>query len=428
MWLRNMRAKFCFFEKLILLFFLTLIVQRLFSQNNYLEGQIITMNGDTVSGYINYLNWEKNPSQINFKKFLSENPSIYSPAEIKGFAVAGEKYERQPVQKEISPDNINDLTYDKSLKIIVDTVFLQTIIMGEKSLFCYVDKTGKENLYIKNDSVYELLISKKYLMEQYEMIVVGENKRYVNQLYTYLNDCQNISSKLRDVEYNVKSLKKLFDFYYSCSQSKAVFNKTEESGSFEYGILTGMSLTSLKFKSSLFEYLENAEFNRSLNLTIGLFFNYNLPRSLKKWSSVNEIMFTSYEINGEKNKFTSEVDYKELDVILGYSYLKMNNLVRFKYPLKRLNVFLDAGISNGYAIKEINHAKQFTKFYDTESTIEANAVKDSRKYEQGLIFGFGLSIKDFSFELRNERGNGMSNNVGLRSSSNRYFLILSYLF
>ena len=39
-----------------------------YSQENFVAGSIIKLNGDTVKGYVDYRNWERNPNQIKFKE------------------------------------------------------------------------------------------------------------------------------------------------------------------------------------------------------------------------------------------------------------------------------------------------------------------------------------------------------------------------
>ena len=39
--------------------------QKTFSQENYLPGYVIKQDADTLYGYLDYRNWEKNPNKIN---------------------------------------------------------------------------------------------------------------------------------------------------------------------------------------------------------------------------------------------------------------------------------------------------------------------------------------------------------------------------
>ena len=82
---------------------------------------------------------------------------------------------------------------------------------------------------------------------------------------------------------------------------------------------------------------------------------------------------------------------------IGYSYLKINNMLRFKYPVGSFFVFINAGMSNGIAIREKNYKKEKAVFYTSESIDEEKAIKETRKYEQGFLFGTGSKLKKLFF-------------------------------
>jgi hypothetical protein len=89
---------------------------------------------------------------------------------------------------------------------------------------------------------------------------------------------------------------------------------------------------------------------------------------------------------------------------------------------------LNAGISNGYAINEINYNKSETNFWGTVRVDSGKAINETRKWERGLLFGLGTKYKKFSFEIRFENGDGMSKYVTLHSIVNRYYFLLGYKF
>jgi hypothetical protein len=90
------------------------------------------------------------------------------------------------------------------------------------------------------------------------------------------------------------------------------------------------------------------------------------------------------------------------------------------------SVFLNLGISNGFAISESNYKKAETKFYSTERIVEERALEEIRKNEQGLVIGAGLKHKRLSLESRYERTNGMSVYLKLNSPINRFYILLGF--
>jgi hypothetical protein len=411
------------FNKFGLLLIGILTFQLAFSQENYIPGYVINNNADTLFGFVDYRNWEMNPDKIKFKTNIENNPISYSPTDIIEFNVEGEIYVSGIVDTEVSPLQTDKLNHDPQINLKVDTAFLQTLFRGEKSLYSYKTSYNRENFYIKQNTGFDLLIYKRYLKRQDRGIsVIIENKKYVGQLILYLNDCETINSKIENTSYKQKSLIKLFQYYYKCSPSDIPFQKEIEKFHTEIGVLAGVSLTSLKFRGDVFTYLVEAGYNPSINLSAGIFFDIILPRNQGKWSINNEILFSSYKVTGryEDNNSVTTTE-------IGYSYLKINNLVRFKYPIGNLFLFLNVGMSNGLAINETNYKKVESKSYPGR-VVEGLALNDTRKYEQGFILGTGVKYDKFSIEIRYEQGNAMSKPAALNSSTKRYFVLLGYRF
>ncbi len=407
-----------------------LLFQTSFCQENFLPGYVISSKGDTLRGFIDYRNWEKNPIKISFKERINDNKTIYTPMTIKGFGVSNEVYESAIIKTETSPDKTNELISLRDLKISIDTTFLQSMIVGPKSIYHYNNKIGKEQFYIKQDSAYELLVYKKYLKDQDGKTIVAENRNYIGQLTIYLQGCSSIQSKLKEIQYSKRSMENLFHFYYDCTQIGIKFQKKTPKVVTEIGVLTGMSVTTLKFSSNVtgFTYLLKANYKPSLNFTAGLFFDLILPRNQGKWSINNELVIASYKVNSRYNDYTNENKYTITSTSLDYTYIKINNLLRYKFPIGNIKFYLNAGISNGFAISETNYQEQESKLFTQVRVEEGNAIDFTRKHEVGFVLGLGSKIKRYSFEIRYEMGDGMSNVGRLSSSTKRYFLLLGYRF
>jgi len=415
-------------KKITLLFIVIIIGQTLFSQENYLPGHIIKYENDTLFGLINYKNWGVNPKKIMFKTKSENAPIIYRPTDIKEFSVNNEKYLSGIISIEISQTKTAQLTESSTLNLIVDTAFVQAIIQGDKSLYYYKDSEGKENFYIDQDGSFELLVHKKYLKILDRKKIIIDNKRFIGQLTLYLNDCSSIQSKLKSTTYSWKSLNNLFQFYYKCSHSEPVFQRKQDKISTEFGVLAGASLTSLNFSSDLFSYLVEANYDQSVNFSGGVFFEFVLPRNQGKWSIYNDLTYSSYKINGHYQIYENENHYTKINTEIGSAYLKLNNMLRFKYPVSGSFLFINAGISNGIAISETNYLNKEYKADAQEDVIEGKALNDTRKFEQGFVIGSGIKFSKYSCEVRYERANGMSKYTALSSTTSRFYFLLSYRF
>ena len=178
---------------------------------------------------------------------------------------------------------------------------MRALLKGPKSLYFYSNKNGKEQFYIKTDSSYKLLTYKRYIrtykedapLEMRNSDVVTENKTYLGELTVYLNDCPTIQSKLKSTIYATESLKKLFLYYYSCANSKIEFQQKTDKAKFAFGIIAGVSMSSLVVKSSdnSYNFLKKLNNNQSTNMTGGFFMEITPARNPWRWSFYNELLY-----------------------------------------------------------------------------------------------------------------------------------------
>jgi len=404
--------------------FFFFLFQNIYSQENYLAGYIVSFKGDTLHGFIDYRNWEKNPQKISFKEKLTDDKVVFFPTEIKAFSVLDEIYESAIIKTEVSPFKTNDLEYDKELKFEGDTTFLQAVLKGKKSLYTYTNRLGEKQFYIKNGSSYELLAYKRYLNEDHDQTIVFENNKYLGQLSFYLNDCPSVMSKLPTIKYSQQSIENLFLFYNKCTNSGIDFQQKTEKGSMKVSVVAGISITSLKFKSSdnrVFISLVNADMSNSVNVTGGLSFNYVLPRNLKKWSITSKFLYTKFKFSD----YVNENSYSTTYVSLGISYIKMLNMARYNYVVGDFTIFCDAGFSLGFVATSTNYKRIESELYGEEI---GKALDDVRKYEYGYVVGLGAEFSRYSFEVVRETGTGISEYLMLSSQSTRYYFLLGYRF
>lgn len=190
--------------------------------------------------------------------------------------------------------------------------------------------------------------------------------------------------------------------------------------------MTGISSTSLSFRSSRSFDILNINFPNTYSVVAGVFADFILPRNERKWSIYNELLYSHYTVSEGFKDFTNENNYRNVEGELGYSYLKVNNMVRFRYPLGSFKVFANGGLSNGYAFKETNNKTTVNKFHNSETIEEGKLLDKTRRYEQGLILGLGAIKGRLSGEFRYERGNGMSDYIYLGVRTDRFFLLANY--
>ena len=106
----------------------------------------------------------------------------------------------------------------------------------------------------------------------------------------------------------------------------------------------------------------------------------------------------------------------------------MNNLARYNFSTGKISLFLNAGLSFSFMINELNIRNEEIVYYDNHRVNDRIALGATRFFELGQAIGLGFKIKDFSFETRYERGNGMSGLISLKSIDKRFYFLAGYTF
>lgn len=413
---------------IVILFFVQFV--SVYAQKSFEPGYVIDTRKDTLRGFIDYKNWSKNPEKILFKA-LEENPPVtYGLSEIDGFYVHGETYVKAEVERDAGPARDEDLTYSPIAQISKTTAFLLVQFSGAKRLYYLKDFDGKIQFYIGNGpNDYHLLVNHRYRLENSVTTSVVATGTYKMQLKEFFADCPAVASKTDKLTYFPGSFENLFRKYYeTCTSEKSTVAYSQDKFILEPGVLLGVNMTKLDFKG-YYPGVVDVIYSKSYRPMVGLFLNIGIPRTKKRFSIYNELVFNTYESSFHKTNQITENYRTNMSATLGYSYLSLKNMVRYNLIRRKVNLFLNAGITNGVAITEKNKQKTETVIYNNpQSVSESVLIDDIRKYEQGWVLGIGASYKKLSYQLRYENSNGMSVYELFNSNVRRYSLIVSYSF
>ena len=404
--------------------FISFCTYKINAQNNLQEAYIINKSLDTLSGYLDYQNWENNPKEIKFQLTKTGSPKTYSVDDIISFKVNGEKYFAQDVEIEVSPRTTYKINAIAGLRLIEDRVFVKTIMQGEKSLYYLKTADGIESFYIGTEKDIELLVFKKYLTLQGRKSYAVENNKYKGQLRKYLSNCQNISNKFKRLEYNGSALRDLFEYYYDCETP--TYLKEKSKNDYVLGAFAGITNTSLKFNSSNRKYLSRINYPSSLSFTGGLSGEFAPAVNLKKWSLKTELAFSYYNSNATYIEDLNNDNSTTTNTEFEFTYLKFNNIIGYKYWLNENALLFGAGFSYGMLLQNKNERKITTKFFSSVTEETRPAIEFIKSFEIGFLFDIGFRFKKSSVILRYETGNGMSQMTSVKSTVNRLSAIYTY--
>ena len=123
-------------------YFICILIPLCSAAQSYQPGEVVTAKGDTLHGFINYREWEKNPREILFKTG-SERAVKYTPNDITYFNVNAGHLARYiayigPVT--LNTNDLSNLPIGRDSSVRMDTVFLKYIQTGKNlTLFRYAD-------------------------------------------------------------------------------------------------------------------------------------------------------------------------------------------------------------------------------------------------------------------------------------------------
>ncbi len=345
------------------------------AQKNYQPATIVTNNGESQTGEIDYKNWNHNPSTILFRSNASAEPRKYGVNDLQSFTVADDKYIRAVIEITARKDNNHHLSYGgDSVHVRTETVFLLTVVSGPKSLYQYTNNV--ENFYIPKGDGYEFLTYRRYKVIQKVLVpevyyapsnqeYVATNKAYIKQLREYLPDCSQVKD---DVKYELRGLKQVFASYYKCLNKNPEYIKKSEKEKIEIGVIAGATNTTFNVNSGRNEMIERAGFSSSTDAAAGVSLDLVFPRNRGRVSLNNELMYTSYKTAGSYRVTSSSILFDDYTYNFEYSYLKLNTMLRYKFFIDKTIIYINGGFSNGLALSEVNTLTKDHNFNGTKTT------------------------------------------------------------
>jgi len=134
------------------------------AQSNFKPGYIVTTQGDTLKGLVDYRDWNKNPKQVAFKSSANETTKKVTVANSKSFGVDGiEYYDKATVKISTGAVALSRLSNKIDTAFIIDTVFLKKIVTGKKLVLYLFNDDTKPHFYILNTQSNEISPLLQYL-------------------------------------------------------------------------------------------------------------------------------------------------------------------------------------------------------------------------------------------------------------------------
>ena len=403
-------------KKTLLFLLFVLVALNGFSQIVFEKGYFIDNLGKKTDCFIKNIDWKNNPAEFEYKLTEDSDVQLARINKVKEFQVLGyPKYERFTVDIDRSGGDVlsGRINFNKKPEFKKETLFLETLIDGDASLYAYENQRLVLFFYRIKQGEVKQLIHRYYKTygkkdEDGEEEKIGENNAYKQQMFNNLK-CKSISaSDFNKTKYTKRALVGLFVKYNKCRQGSFInYEQEEKEDWFNLSIRPGINSSSLSIHNKLSNF-NNSHFDRKLSFRIGLEAEFVMPFNKDKWAIIVEPTYRYYQTEKELQGQNVKVDYKSIEMPVGIRYYMFLN--------DESKLFVNAS----YIIDLAN---------TTESKIDFEVRDDlDIKASGSFVLGMGYNYKKkYSLELRYQfKRNLLNRYAAWTSDFKNLSLILGY--
>jgi hypothetical protein len=383
------------------------------AQGNLKHGTVILNNGDSLQGYFDYREWKADPSTVYFYKTPQAEKLMFSPHMAKSYQVDGDLYVSACVRSRINAMESGRLLPDTEPQLMEDTVFLQVLVDGPRSLYYYRNKLGNDNYYFKQDSVYNLLIFNKYVTNGDAGRLVAENNKYRGQLNYYMKECSNLKVDPMKVKYQKNSMLELYQAFYTCTELSPAYIDPVNKPKVEFSLIMWGAYSGYAALYN-YDYLEwEYKTNYSNQFIPSAGVEVIFPKRGYRWSINNELSYNTLRTEGTSYRYTDEANNTLFTVHTSNKSINLNTMARYRIPFGKGSFFINGGLVYGLVWEELRTTHEVShragvlneESYSYSSPLYASVL--------GLSAGTGVRWNAFSLEYRHITGFNISHMIGI---------------
>ena len=369
---------------LVFLFFTTVVLN---AQSNYKPGLVVTSAGDTLRGFIDYREWDKNPTSISFKETEAvRNSKEFTPANCAYFAITGFRtYER--FTGRISQDKVDMRNIPSSLDTSTTkaTVFLKLLQKGNNiSLYAYQDEL-KNRYFLKQEQEAkpQELIYRRYLSSNDKLKVVMVTD-YRVQLW-YAASAQNqtlpeLKRRIENADYTESDLLPIVSRINNKSKQELTSNKSTSS-QFRYFAGLGINRTLLKSElpiQTAISHPNQVSWGPKISVGLDAFLNPDVQRLVLR----AQLAYYMADFNFSAENTSAEYRLKQTNISAS------PQLIFNIYNTENLKFNIGGGVYLNYTSYPEN---VYTRQYkDANGNVVSTSEKKGLYYYKTLGYGFLL--------------------------------------
>lgn len=385
--------------KFTIIFFVLVCFSNLYAQNAFTKGYYIDVKNNRVECLIKDEDWDFNPTEFRLKTDENSVYRVISAKDFIEFGVNEYKFIKVNVKIDKSNDNYTNLSGDKKLNLVDDTLVLRVLIEGDANLYSYKNEKFTRFFYSINNAAITQLSFKIYNYEGGFAI----NNNYKQELLNSLK-CDKITQNDIDrLEYQEDKLSDLFKEYNLCKTSVTTdFRPAKVINTLELYVKAGVSISGLNYENSS----SDVKFGTKTKFRPAIEVEVNFSNRKKNVSILIDLSYQYYKGTTSQSNGLSDisVDYKAIDIAVGlrkYVFLNPKALLFFNgymiygFPQNatfRVNYNIDTTMTPAFGIGFL-YNKRYTLDvrYDLDRDIIGDYLSQSAKYNTlSLNFGYKL--------------------------------------
>ncbi|MDD2798639.1 MAG: hypothetical protein PHV20_08620 [Bacteroidales bacterium] len=376
----------------LLAFLLSLPILSIFSQTDFRNGSIVTLENDTITGFIDYLGPQDNSQKCMFRKSLTDSVVEYTPSTIKSYFFSNNKYF---VSKGLIIDGQKQ------------NVFLEYLVKGRINLFYLDDNTiiiEKENelLELNNN---DLIIKKKSGLSY-----INPSPKFRGVLRYALMEAPSLNEEINSMDFYYVSFVKLVKEYHKivCNDEGCiVFNrKKKQMNDSKWTVNFGGTMDYMySFMSSKMN---------EINTTTPL----NQVNTNTSAGTISPGIFVNFSQNSNSS-FQIECRFEKLT----YSYVSLTSIklpVVYKYEFNRYaktSPYFAVGTGISKVIKTTKNSL-LNEYYNDEVGVWNSKIEESEYVSLNYFETLRLGIKH---ELKNKNALNVELRVDRSPTTIKYY-------
>ncbi len=370
-----------------------LCVQWAHGQNNnkYKRGYMVTNQGDTLQGEINF-NWNQRPTSLSFKQ--GSLIQSYTVEDIASFQIkGGDLFIRKDVEVDVSPTMMENLLEIGNDPMEPMRLFLKVLQLGKANLYQSFDEKRQRFHYFletaQSDGTVELIENRRKVPEgSYEADevtasaagAVKTQDKYKGQLLYLLKGCDRSVLEIQGMkELTQKSIMKIIESFNTCQSKKITYrqDKILRGSKIEFGIMAGIQMMDVTLEDEI-TLPDGINTDASLSPVLGLDLQFQFS---------NRRVF-GLGLQAFYSRFaTNETFFERRAVLSGFSTIdyeweQLTTLAKFNFNFGASDKFFFA--NTGFGVNWIGNARG-DKSLDSGSDL---SVLTSNK-DRHLIFSLG---------------------------------------